>query len=110
LIEQVSFAINFGMARVVPRVIHIILRRGATAGSKYFFQMKIINPILILWLNGATHFNVGIWNYCLTPNHTHLLAAAGYIEQNSVGAGLVKRAEEYQMIILYRAPRTHQTL
>ena len=63
-----------GSARViVPDVRLIMSRSAATAASRRFSRMTILRSIATFSGEACREANVGVWAWCLMPNHVHLI-------------------------------------
>jgi len=102
------------MARVVVAgMAHHVTQRG-NRRQRTFFRKDDYRAYVELMAEWCGQCGVGVWAYCLMPNHVHLivvpeteeglrraigeaylLACARYVERNPVRAGLCARAGDY---------------
>ena len=58
---------------VVPRIAHHVIQRGNRRQSTFFCDddYQVYLGLMAEW---CRYHEVGIWAYCLMPNHVHLIA------------------------------------
>jgi len=84
---------------VVPHLPHHVIQRG-NRRQQTFFSDEDYQSYIDLMHQWCANYGVGIWGYCLMPNHVHLIAVPA--EQGSLCQAIGEAHRRYTRLVNFR--------